>query len=87
MKKIFLIAIVIAAFTTAVFAQGGRIGTRQWKLTNLNGLNVEDSTAYLELDDSQSRFSGNAGCNSMFGAVTVRGNRIDFLNVGTTRSS
>jgi heat shock protein HslJ len=70
----------------SAFGQAERLGTRQWKLVQLDGANVAaTSKAYLELDPEQTRFTGNTGCNRMFGSVTVQGRRIDFLNVGTTK--
>lgn len=86
MKKVLIIATLITASVAAAFGQNDRLGTRQWKLIQLDGANVSASSkAYLEIDADQSRFSGNAGCNRMFGAVDVQGRRIDFSNVGTTR--
>lgn len=77
---------MIAAATVATFAQADRIGTRQWKLVSVDGLNVGSaSNAYLELNPAQSRFTGNTGCNRMFGSVNVQGRRLDFSNIGTTR--
>jgi heat shock protein HslJ len=85
MKKAFLLLIFLSALGTAASAQSLRIYDRQWKLTELNGSPVGTSNAYLEFDRSQARFSGNAGCNRMFGGVTIRGRQITFSNVGTTR--
>lgn len=86
MKRLLMLVTILSAFATAAFAQAGQIGVRQWKLVQLNGVNVSDSSpAYLELNAEQSRFTGNAGCNRMFGAVTIRRDRVDFSNIGTTK--
>ena len=86
MKKTVLIAIVMLASGIGALAQADRVGNRQWKLVQLDGANVQASSkAYLELDASQTRFSGNTGCNRMFGPVVVQARRIDFSNIGTTR--
>lgn len=85
MKKLFFLIAILSAFAVSAFAQVGQIGVRQWKLVQLNGENVLNTRAYLELNADQTRFSGNAGCNRMFGAVTVRRDRVDFSNVGTTK--
>jgi heat shock protein HslJ len=86
MKRLLILMTILSAFATAAFAQAGQIGVRQWKLVQLNGVTVSDSSpAYLELTADQSRFTGNAGCNRMFGAVTVRRDRVDFSNIGTTK--
>ena len=85
MKTLGLL-VIMAAATVASFAQAGHIGTRQWKLVEVDGINVGSSSrAYLELNLNQSRFMGNTGCNRMFGSVDVQGRRLDFSNVGTTR--
>ena len=76
----------MAASTVASFGQAERIGTWQWNLVQVNGMNVGSSlTAYFEIDRSQTRFTGHTGCNRMFGSVDVQGRRLDFSNIGTTR--
>ncbi len=86
MNRLLILAAIVSAFTTAAFAQAGQIGERQWKLVQLHGMNVSNSSAaYLELNADQTRFTGNAGCNRMFGAVNVRRDRVDFSSIGTTK--
>ena len=86
MNKILTIIALIMASVTVMMGQNARLETRQWKLTQLEGIRVlEPSSAYLELDAAGTRFTGNAGCNRMFGAVDIQGRRIDFSNIGTTR--
>lgn len=86
MKKIFALITLITGMAAAGLAQTDRIGTRQWKLVEVDGLNVSDSSrAYIELEPSLSRFSGHTGCNRMFGSASVRGRRVDFSNIGTTK--
>ena len=86
MKKLITLVTLIVATTIVSFAQSERIGTRQWKLVSVDGMAAGTSTrAYLELNAEQTRFSGNAGCNRMFGSVTVQGRRVDFSGIGTTR--
>ena len=85
MKTLGLL-VLMAASAVASFAQGDRLGTRQWKLVEVDGMNVGTSSkAYLELNLAQSRFTGSTGCNRMFGSVDVQGRRLDFSNIGTTR--
>jgi heat shock protein HslJ len=79
---------VIGLLSAAVFAQNnGRndLSARRWDLTEINGKRVYSSRAFLEFEASQTRFSGNAGCNRMFGEVSVSGRNMDFGSVGTTR--
>jgi|SRR5687768_13072293 len=84
-RQLILLTLIIISAVSAL-AQSERIGTRQWKLVHLNGANVANSSrAYLELNAEQTRFTGNTGCNRMFGSVTVQGRRVDFSNIGSTR--
>ena len=86
MKKLITLVTLIIATAVVSFAQPERIGTRQWKLVSVDGMTAGASTrAYLELNAEQTRFSGNAGCNRMFGSANVQGRRVDFSGVGTTR--
>ncbi len=86
MKKLLIFIAIVSAFATSALAQRGQIGVRQWKLVRLNGVHVAaTSVAYLELNADQTRFTGNAGCNRMFGTVDVRRNRVTFSNIGTTK--
>src|SRR5688500_17362043 len=86
MKTILILATLIIASVVTAFGQSDRLGTRHWTLVQLDVSNVAaSSNAYRELDAEQTRFTGNAGCNRMFGSVVVQGRRIDFLNVGTTK--
>lgn len=86
MKNLAILIGIMAATALSALAQTDRIGTRQWKVQEVEGIRVPNSSrAYLELQAGESRFAGHTGCNSMFGAVDIRGRRIDFINVGTTR--
>jgi heat shock protein HslJ len=88
MKKLFLVFAIMVASVVGALAQGDRIGTRQWKLVQLDGVPVQASSrAYFELDARQTRFTGNSGCNRMFGNVSLQGRRVDFSNIGTTRAA
>ena len=86
MRKLIIIATVMAMSAMAVLAQAEGLERRQWKLVQLEGASVQSSSkAYIELDVNQSKFSGNTGCNRMFGTVSVQGRRLDFSNIGTTK--
>jgi len=72
----------------AGFAQNNRrndLTGKHWDLTEINGARVYSSKAFLEVDDSEKRFTGNAGCNRMFGSVSVSGKNINFSGVGRTK--
>src|SRR5687767_5301656 len=86
MKRLLILISLAAAFAVTAFGQADRIGTQQWKLVHLDGVNVAPAArAYLELNAEQTRFTGNTGCNRMFGSVDLKNRRIDFSNIGTTR--
>ncbi|MBA2334671.1 MAG: META domain-containing protein [Blastocatellia bacterium] len=84
--KIWILSIAVIAFTGAgVFAQRDRLGTSQWKLVQINGRAVTNSNAYFEIERGGARFTGDTGCNRMFGRVEVSSNRVNFSNIGTTK--
>lgn len=85
MKNLILTFAIIAASSTGISARVDRVSNIQWTLTYANGRVVTNSSAYFEIDAEQKRFKGNAGCNRMFGTVTVNERRIEFSNVGTTK--
>lgn len=85
MKNLILTFAIIAAVSTGVSARADRLSNIQWTLTYANGRVVTDSRAYIEIDGGQTRFTGNAGCNRMLGAVELNDRRIRFSNVGTTK--
>ena len=79
---------IISLLSVGIFAQGiGRndLSAKRWELTEINGKRVYSSKAFLEIEASLSRFAGNAGCNRMFGGVTINGRNIDFSGIGTTK--
>jgi heat shock protein HslJ len=79
-----LLLIAFSILTTGVFAQ--RNLTRSaWELTQLNGRDMSDSNAFLTFDQAKKGFSGNAGCNRMFGSYSVNGSAIRFSGIGTTK--
>ena len=79
---------LIAVCGLAVFAAAGQrhelTGTK-WQLTHIDGKVVATNKAFLEFDPDHTRFSGNAGCNRMFGDVKFAGRLVDFGSIGTTR--
>jgi heat shock protein HslJ len=80
--------VIIGLLGVAVFAQNERrndLSAKRWDLTEINGKRIYSSKAFLEIASSESRFTGNAGCNRMFGSVSVSGRNITFGGVGTTR--
>jgi heat shock protein HslJ len=87
MKRLIFTITLAAAMVSAAFGQNlDKLGTGQWKLVQIDGMSIgETSKAYVELNLDKTRFTGNTGCNRMFGAVDVQGRRLDFSNIGTTK--
>lgn len=80
--------VIIGILSLGVFAQNNRrndLSDKRWELTEINGSRVYSSKAFLEIADSDTRFSGNAGCNRMFGSVSINGRNINFGSVGLTK--
>lgn len=84
-KSLILTFAIIAAVAVGVFARDGRISNTQWTLTYANGREVTNSSAYIEINADQTRFTGSTGCNRMFGTMVVKNRKIQFSNVGTTK--
>ena len=84
MKAILLSSMLLAASAGSVFAQGERLNGIQWTLIYANGQEVTSSLAYFQIEDDGS-FTGNTGCNRMFGKVDVKPQRITFGNIGSTK--
>ena len=85
MKNLTFILAIVLFGSVGVFAKAADIDGIQWTLVYANGREVASSIAYFEIERNGHRFTGNAGCNRMFGNVDVAGQRIDFSGVGTTK--
>src|SRR5262249_9488242 len=88
MTNIFKTIIVIAAtvvFTVGAFAQGGDLGSKHWQLTNLNGTDVGETKAFVEIDPRTGKFNGSTGCNRMMGSASITGQDIAFWGVAITK--
>jgi heat shock protein HslJ len=59
-------------------------GTR-WHLTEVNGLSLQSSKAYIEFDDKTNRFFGHGGCNRISGRYSVDGSHIKFYEIISTQ--
>lgn len=85
MKNLLLTLTIMMAAATCLFAQSERISGIQWTLEYASGRTVTNSSAYFEINGDQNRFTGNTGCNRMFGTLTINGEQIMFSNVGSTK--
>lgn len=80
--------VMIGLLNIGIFAQNNwrnDLSAKRWELTEINGKRIYSSKAFLEIEASQNRFAGNAGCNRMFGTVDSSGKNINFGGVGTTK--
>lgn len=84
-KMILSVVALLMVTSVGAFAQNADLASRHWYLTELHGKLVGETKAYLEISPDAGRFSGNAGCNRMFGAVKVAARNINFSGTGTTR--
>lgn len=84
MKRVFIVVIGTLLLAVSGYAQTA-VGGIRWELTELNGKRVANSRAFIEFDEASSRFSGNAGCNRMFGRYELNGTRFKAGNVGVTK--
>ena len=85
MKAIIITFAMIVFGSIGAYAAPADIDGIQWTLTYANGREVTGSIAYFEIERNGERFTGNTGCNRMFGTVGVRGQKIDFSGIGSTR--
>lgn len=80
--------VMIGLLSLTVFAQNDRRGGlsgKRWELVEINGSRVYSSKAFLQIGDFENNFSGNGGCNQIFGGVSVNGRNIVFGRIGATR--
>ncbi|HTH36648.1 MAG TPA: META domain-containing protein [Pyrinomonadaceae bacterium] len=85
MKTLILTFAILLLGNLGALAGPADIDGIQWTLTYANGRDVSSSIAYFEIDRNGSRFTGSTGCNRMFGNVAVRGQKIDFSAIGSTK--
>ncbi len=83
-NSLFLLLGMIALLGGSACAQKG-MGSQQWMLTEMNGKEVVDSKAFIQFNETEKRYSGNAGCNRMFGTYEITGKEIKFGAAGMTR--
>ena len=84
-RACFLLIGIISVGSIAVSAKSNRLEGKRWIPVEMNGKKINETRAFLEFDTAAERFSGNAGCNRMFGGYTAKGSTINFKATGTTR--
>ena len=84
--KMYAAALGVLVFAGAtVLAQNAGSVSRKWELVELNGQRIAESKAFIEINDNETRVTGNAGCNRLTGKVAVIGKRIEFSEIATTK--
>lgn len=56
-----------------------------WKLIQLNGVDITNGKANIIFIQKDKRFSGSGGCNRMMGTFTTMGNKISFGAAASTK--
>jgi heat shock protein HslJ len=87
MRSYILALAIIILGASGVLAKAADIEGIQWTLTYANGREVTSALAYFEIERNGRRFTGNTGCNSMFGTVAVKAQTIDFSGIGMTKKA
>ena len=84
--RLFVIASVSILFATVIaFGQNTEPAGTKWLLTEIDGSAIVASKAYIELNNDKTRFSGNNGCNRMFGGMQLAAGKLTIGNIGSTR--
>lgn len=84
-RSLILFAAILGFTAVGAFAQRSNLTRGQWKLTEAYNRAVTRSMAFIDIDKSLTKFTGNTGCNGMFGTMSVRGRSIRLSSVGTTK--
>jgi len=83
-RSVSIFGFLILAVSAAT-AQRQSLGNAEWKLTEAYGQRARQTNAKLDFTDDLTRFTGNGGCNRIFGPVTITADRMRFGQIGSTR--
>ena len=83
LKASIFTTIIIVACSGAAFGQ--TIFGKKWSLAEMNGRSVGVTSAFLQIDSQKLRLTGNTGCNVMFGSAVVKGRKLLFTKIGSTK--
>ena len=73
-SKVRMFIFLTAAFLLmglSVSAQNNRKETVRWKPIEANGEKIVTTNAFIDITEGQRRFTGNTGCNTMSGTITM----------------
>lgn len=60
------------------------LAKHKWKLIQFRGETIENSKIFIQFDKEKQMVTGNSGCNSFFGSVSMEGERIHFDELAGT---
>ena len=83
-RSVSLFGLLILAVSAAA-AQRQSLANVEWKLTEAYGQRARQTNAALDFNGNLSRFTGNGGCNRIFGPVTISADRMRFGRIGSSR--
>jgi heat shock protein HslJ len=83
-KTFIILAAFIVIGCASAFGQNAKLSASKWKLVEAEKIAVTKSAATIEFNSDLTGFSGNTGCNSMTGTLSVQGKKIDFVKIRTT---
>jgi heat shock protein HslJ len=83
-RSISIFGLLVIAVSAAT-AQRQSLANAEWKLTEANGQRARQTNAMLDFDNNLTRFTGNGGCNQIFGSVTITADRMRFGQIGATK--
>ncbi|MEO5860708.1 MAG: META domain-containing protein [Pyrinomonadaceae bacterium] len=84
LKTISLLGLLILAVSAAT-AQRQSLANAEWKLTEAYGQRARQTNAMLDFGNNLTRFTGNGGCNQIFGSVSITSDRMRFGQIGATK--
>lgn len=85
-RKTLKLFAIITFLSVGIFAQNSNKNVSQrWIPVSIFGEKIGDSKAFIEINETEKRLTGNAGCNRMFGSFVSRGKNIKFSGIGTTK--
>lgn len=70
-RVLIFLAAVVALAAIAVPAQNKHKETVRWKPIEVRGQKITTTNAYIDITEGERRFTGNTGCNTMSGTITM----------------
>lgn len=86
-KVVTVISVItfVGLLAASAHAQSSLLSGRIWRLEAIEGKSVGQSTASIEFEPDGRGFSGDSGCNRIFGSVAIGSRSIKFSAIGTRK--